>query len=508
MKNLIIFILSLFALDGMSQISKVSQDLVILDGKYTVTYHGLYFDVDTTIITVKVKDLKEISKEYKIQRKNKLGFVDLQKPSNISIEEYVKSLSKEEEVESIIYSTFGEYVDFIPNDTYLNSQWHLPVINAYKAWDITTGNSNVIVGILDSGTEWTHSDLGLGSNTYQNIHLNPGEDIWTNQNNPSTGNGIDDDNNGFIDDWKGWNYAYNSNDSRSTAYHGTFVAGIVSAKTNNDHGIAGIAGGKNNSGAKLLLYCVGVNAPISSILDDAIIDAVDNGAKVIQLSLSVPQSSDIDAAIQYAINNNVVVVCAAGNNIPPLPVSYPASNTNVISVGATDQNNHKAEFSNYGNRLDVVAPGVDIFSATLNNGYTISSGTSFAAPQVSGIIALMLSVNPYLTPLQIRNIIESNAQKVGGYTYQITSGHPNGTWNEQMGYGLVDAYAAVQAACPAIVNFNNQTITSDTTVVSCGDISVQNVTVTNNAKLTLDAANETIINSGFEVQLGSQLEIK
>jgi hypothetical protein len=84
----------------------------------------------------------------------------------------------------------------------LSSQWHLAVINAFDAWDVTTGSPGVIVGILDSGTEWTHSDLGIGSDTYQNIYLNPGEDVWTNPNDPTTGNGIDDDNNGLIDDWK------------------------------------------------------------------------------------------------------------------------------------------------------------------------------------------------------------------------------------------------------------------------------------------------------------------
>ncbi|MDR2805318.1 MAG: S8 family serine peptidase [Dysgonamonadaceae bacterium] len=507
MKNwLILIILTFLALNGFSQIPKSSQNFMRKDGKPQIKYADKYFDVDTTTVTIKVKDIQNIKNEYKVIRKNKLGFVDIQVPDKKSIEEFTNILSQDNFIEEIIISTWGEYI-FIPDDPNLSSQWHLSKINVYDAWDITMGSPDVIVGILDSGTEWTHSDLGIGSDTYQNIYLNPGEDIWTNQNNPATGNGIDDDNNGFIDDWKGWNFANNSNDSRGTYFHGTFVAGIVGAKTNNSNGIAGVAGGNNEEGTKLLSYCVGLNAPVSSVIDDAIIAAVDNGTRIIQFSLTVSQSSDIDAAIQYAVNQNVIIVCASGNSYSS-SVSYPASNPNVIAVGATNQNNQRADFSNYGNQLDLVAPGVDIYSTTLNNTYTTSSGTSFAAPQVSAIAALVLSVNPYLTGQQVRDIIESTAQKVGSYNYQTTSGYPNGTWNNEMGYGLVDAYAAVQTACAMPVNFTDQTVTTDTTVTSCGDIYVQNVTVTNGAKLTLDAAGETTIEKDFEVELGSELKIK
>jgi subtilisin family serine protease len=143
-----------------------------------------------------------------------------------------------------------------------------------------------------------------------------------------------------------------------------------------------------------------------------------------------------------------------------------------------------------------------------NQDYTVwFNGTSAATPHVAGVVALVLSVNPNLTEQQVRNIIESTAQKVGGYSYQTDSNHPSGTWNNEMGYGLVDAYAAVQAACAIPVNFTNQTVTTDTTVTSCGDIYVQNVTVTNGAKLTLDAAGKTVIGSNFEVPIGSRLEI-
>ncbi len=512
MKKLSVLLLLCVSLNGMSQIKKTTHDITRLDGRYKIRYNERYFDVDTTTVTVKLKDLKaSFNMEYKVLRQNRLGFVDIQKPENISLEKFVESLSQNEMVESVIYSSFGEYGDFIPNDTDLNSQWHLPVINAYKAWDITTGSANIIVAILDSGTDWMHPDLGLGSDIYQNIYLNQGEDIWSNPNNPTTGNGIDDDNNGYIDDWKGWNFATNSNDARTTVDHGTFVAGIVGAKTQNSHGVAGVAGGKNGGGVKLLPYCVGVSAPVTSLIDDAIVAAVDNGAKIIQFSLTISYSNDIEAAIQYAINNNVVIICASGNNYSS-SVSYPSSNVNIISVGATDSNNNRASFSNYGNNLDVVAPGVDIYSTTLNNTYKISSGTSFAAPIVSGIAALIWSVNPNLTGQQVRNIIESTCNKnIPNFT--VTQTRPNGTWNNQLGYGLVDAYAAVQAACatmPSTINFNGSatitpiTVTSNTTIVSCGNINVQYVTVTNNAILTLKAVGNINIQD-VNVQNNSKL---
>lgn len=356
--------------------------------------------------------------------------------------------------------------------------------------------------------DWQHSEIGFGADVYQNLSLNSNEDMWSSPNNPSTGNKIDDDNNGLIDDWKGWNYAYNNNDTRTTNWHGTFVSGIIGAKRNNSLGIAGIATNNNaTGGVKILPYCVGVNAPISSVIDDAIIEAVDNGVKVIQLSLSVPFSSAIEQAINYAVQHNVLVVCAAGNNSSST-ISYPASNNKVIAVGAVDNNNKRAGFSNYGNLLDIVAPGVNIYSTINGNNYSTANGTSFAAPQVSAVAAILFGINPNLTEAQVRNIIESTAQKVGGYNYQTTTGRPNGTWNNEMGYGLLDAFNAIFQLLPCpITNISNQTVNNNQTITGCV-INTQNVTVQNNAKLTLDATLQTVITGPFVIQQGARLEVK
>lgn len=436
----------LFILIAISSYSQSDTKLIKKDGKFKVEYKGKEFDANERILTIKPKDQADLPKNLEFIHKNKLGFIDVKIPKGRNIEEYADELLEMGLFEVVEFNAYGEYHSFNSNDTDIASQLYLSTLNMFDAWELSTGCSSIVVGILDSGIDWEHEDIGIGTDSYQNIFLNPG-DAWSDSNDPTTGNGFDDDGNGLIDDWKGWNYSNNTNDSRPVVYHGTFVSGIISAKTNNNKGIAGIVGGNNNTGVRLLSYHLG-NVPDGSILDDAIIDAVDVGVRVIQLSLSISSSSAINSAIQYAVNNDVLVICCSMNDNSS--VAYPASNSNVMAVGAITASNTRASFSNYGTELDVVAPGVDIYSTTLNDNYTTGSGTSFAAPQVSAIAALLFSIDNSLSALEVRNIIESTTQKVGGYSYITTSGHPNGTWNDQMGYGLVNAYAAVMAVCPTI----------------------------------------------------------
>ena len=248
----------------------------------------------------------------------------------------------------------------------------------------------------------------------------------------------------------------------------------------------------------------------------------------------------IDSAVVYGRNNKGCILVAASGNDNLATVNYPASLNNVIAVGAISQCGTRKRKSsdparvscdgetdwgsNYGTALDVVAPGVKIYttdlqgdagnnnaSGTAGDYYASFNGTSSACPHVAGVAALVLSVNPNLTGQQVRNVIESTAQKVGGYSYVTTSGRPNGTWINQMGYGLVNAYAAVQAVCATIpppANFINQIVTTNTNVTHCGDINVANVTVTNNAKLTLQPAGDVIFTGDLDLTSGTELEIK
>ena len=447
MKKIILILLSLLiiTIKGFSQQAESEVKLTKKNGKYKIEYNGKEFDANENILTVKPIGSSYTKNNLNIIRKNKLGFIDVKVPKNKNIEEFAKELKESGLFEIVEFNAFGEYTTFTPDDSLISNQWYLSNIHMYDAWGIVMGGPCIVIGILDSGTDWEHEDIGIGSDSYQNIFLNPGEDAWSDVNDPSTGNGIDDDGNGLIDDWKGWNYANNSNDSRPVFYHGTFVSGIASAKTNNGMGIAGVSGGNDSSGIRLLPYCIGLNSPDGSVVDDAIIDAVDIGVKVINLSISIASSSAINTAIQYAINNNVVIVASSGNDSSS-SVSYPASNSNVIAVGATTTSNTRASFSNYGTELDIVAPGVDIYSTTPNDNYDTESGTSFAAPQVAATAALLFSIDNTLTAQEVRNIVESTAQKVGGYSYTTIAGHPNGTWNNNMGYGLLNSYAAITEA--------------------------------------------------------------
>jgi len=432
---------------------------ILNNGKYEMLNISdlQYYPIIENTITIKFKTSTSPSQIQSIENQNNLirlrkaetGWYDYQIVNNLNLFQKANFFINNSIIEDVEIPKLGKYV-ISPNDNSYSNQWYLNQssginIDIENAWNITTGNTNIIVGILDSGTDWSHLDFGLGFDNFQNVYLNPNEDAWSNPNNPSTGNGIDDDGNGYIDDWKGWDFNNNNNDSRGPFYHGTHVAGIIGAKSNNNEGMAGIAGGWNSEGSKLLLCGVGDFGPDASILDDAILYAAQMGVKVIQLSLTAPQSTAIDDALEMAYNDyGVTIICSSGNAGNSSSVGYPSSNQYVISVGATTETDSKANFSNHGSNLLISAPGTNIYSLRIGNQYGSGDGTSYAAPIVSGVVALMYSVNPCLTNQQIENILKSTADKVGGYNYNWDSSNPGHSL--ELGYGKVNAYAAVQMA--------------------------------------------------------------
>ena len=294
-------------------------------------------------------------------------------------------------------------------------------INACDAWSITTGNSNVKVAVLDQGIEQSHQDFTSSQ---------------------------------FV-----LSYDTETQTTPAVVYdnHGTHVGGIIFAKHNNI-GIAGVAPDVSAINISNDLY---ITSYLSANLAIGISYAVSNNADVINNSWGdqghifydylhdVLLESEIDNAITNGRNGKgCIVVFASGNHAPT--IDYPADySSEILTVGSISSSGERTSFSAYGNLLDVVAPGDYIYSLYPNNSYQYLNGTSMAAPHVSGVAALMLSVNPNLTGQQVRNIIDSTAQRIltDLYTYtDVPSVHPNGEWNNQMGYGLVDAHAAVMEA--------------------------------------------------------------
>lgn len=369
----------------------------------------------------------------------------------------------------------------VVNDPLYSSQWHLKNtstsgidINFENARTESQGSENIIVAVVDEGIQLDHPDLNVHSISYDSES--------------------------------------GTRPSKVYGTHGTNCSGFISAKTNNGIGVASIA---PNCKLMSVSNTLGGTPDSRQKRADAINFACNNGAAVISNSWHSSVSYQvIDDAVSNALRNGrsgkgCVVVFASGNQYKST-VGYPANcNPEVLAVGAIGSSGVRSSFSNYGSALDIVAPGESVITTTTDSGYSSAiSGTSFACPIVAGVAALVLSVNPDLTQKQVADIIESTAKKCGNYSYTTQSGRSNGTWNDQMGYGLVDAYAAVIKAknTGSTIYFNDKTVTTNT-VISGGDISATNVTVKNNAKLSFTNAKSIIITQPFSVELTSSLEL-
>ena len=329
---------------------------------------------------------------------------------------------------------------FTPNDPDFSKQYGLQSMKLEQAWDFTRGSKDVLIAIIDSGTEITHSDLAA------NIWTNPGE---------IPDNGIDDDGNGKIDDVNGWDFVGNvtinqiysgiykedNNPVNNAAFHGTFVAGCASAATHNNNGIASPGFSCSLLPVKCASdqYADGIFRGYS-----AIIYAARTGADIINCSWGGPGSSPAEQdIINQATELGSLVVVASGNDGMNIDDGgqYPAGYDNVLSVGATRTQNRLASFSNTGFSVAVYAPGESIYSTTLNNRYSTQSGTSFSSPYTSGVAGLIKSLHPEYTPKQIWHQLRGSVDNV------ITS-NPN---LRHLYFGQVNAFQAVYK------NFNDQT---------------------------------------------------
>jgi len=309
----------------------------------------------------------------------------------------------------IVFRDFSQQLE--PNDPmYLGGQqWGLGQVHAPRGWYVSTGHA-VTVAVVDGGVDLDHPDL-VGS-----LWVNPGE---------IPGNGIDDDGNGFVDDVHGWDFVDDDGMPDDIYGHGTHVAGIVGATTDNALGMAGMGWEGKVMAVRVLETQDGTVQDVAQGIEYA----VDQGAQVINLSLGACylDMQEMRDAVTYAQDAGVLLVAAAGNTSGSCPF-YPAAYDDVIGVAATDSNDQRASFSTYGSHVYVAAPGVAIQSTTLGGGYGGKSGTSMATPMVSGLAALLWTHCPGSTSSQIAQTIADGAVDLGA-----------AGWDSYYGWGRIDA---------------------------------------------------------------------
>ena len=314
----------------------------------------------------------------------------------------------------------------LPNDPFFPQHWNLARINAPSAWPLTEGDPNVVVAVLDQGVDLTHPDLNLWPVSYSTItHTNNGGPV---------GN------------------------------HGTACAGIIGAKIDNSLGVAGLAG-------KCKVMAIATNFADTEVAE-GLYYAADNGARVVSMSFGVYPSwmiwnfAIIQAALQYCIDKNVVLVAASGNENQNV-CRFPGSDPRTLTVGGSNRADVRKAVNDtsvepfwgacYGPDVDVVAPCLEIPTTDRQGaaGYTPTdydmgfNGTSSATPHVAALAGLIISINPSLSNLEVRKIISQSTDKInaGAYIYAPTGGKPFGTWNNDVGYGRINAERAVLSAC-------------------------------------------------------------
>lgn len=355
------------------------------------------------------QEMKQISEEIKAQPPQKIGYTFIFHSQDKSMKELAKYFQSKWNPKWVephyIYLTNETaqepgYTQMdseeMPNDLlFYDYQWNLPIIETNRGWKVSKGSNDIIVAVVDTGVDIEHPDL--------KDRLMKG---------------------------------YNVIDPKSEPYddvgHGTHVAGIISAKVNNNEGIAGMMwGGKLLPVKALDSSGTGTTYSVAK----GIIWATDQGAKVINLSLgNYADAQFLHEAIRYAFDRDVVLIAATGNDNTERP-GFPAAYPEVLSVSATDYNLEKASFSNYGDYVDVMAPGESIASTYPDNQYAALSGTSMASPHVAALAALIRSVNPDLKNTEVMEIIRKNVIDLG------EAGH-----DKYFGYGQIDVYAALLAA--------------------------------------------------------------
>ena len=438
----------------------ISQDIV---AKLKPEYY--YFLSDTGISNKKLNALlksMDVKKTTKILKKKHL------KPTALDgiFGMYLKTNKyKENVVKSLQQTGYFKYVQSrddkknrplssIPNDPFADpvtgSQYYLEQINAYKAWEVSKGDTNVVICVVDNGVDWNHPEVK------SKIKYNKADPF----------DGKDNDKDGFVDNYMGWDVANNDafpEDSTGAKAHGTSVAAIAAGLTNNNLGIASV--GYNCKFLPIKIFKDG--NPAGNEAYNGVIYAAQHGCKVINLSWgSVDGYDDYEqSVINYAvIDNDAVVVAASFPKEEEFAFTFPADYENVLSVVGLDANSLKGRPQSYHYWLDVSVPSNDIITADLNAGYRTTSGVSLGVPMVSGAAALARSIYPKMNATQIQELLRVTSTNVD------TIG-TNKNYKEKMGKGRLDVFKALtDTITPAvrILNYQMQKMGGDTISLQLG----------------------------------------
>ncbi len=398
-------------------------------------------EVQAVLQTLGAKDLSQKFPRAAPPSPERPGSVDLRLIYQVEVP---AALSLEKARTALLRTGAVEYVEplyireplYQPNDpradSVTGSQYHLKLTQAYRAWDFTKGDTSIVIGLTDTGMRPTHEDL------VNQIKYNRADPV----------NGLDDDNDGYIDNYRGWDMANGNNDvtyNNDNALHGSHVAGALAGQADNGKGVAGMA-------FKCKFLPVQVfpgNATGTFAGYEGIVYAADHGCKIINMSwggVGGYSRFEQDVCTYAAVNKDAVLVAAAGNTNADL-LFYPASYEHVLSVAATDAADAKASFATYSNRVDLTAPGVNIWTTNgyalfvgigpLDGDYWYDTGSSLAAPLVSGAAALVRARFPNFTAEQVAAQLRQSADT------SIYSLPANAAYRGRLGRGRLNVLRAV-----------------------------------------------------------------
>ena len=361
--------------------------------------------------------------------------------ANIYLLKYESSFPAGKLISYLKSKNIFEYVEpksipkivFTPNDPLFSQQNHLDSISAPAAWDLSKASSDQVIAIIDTGVEDDHPDLQT------KIFVNLADPI----------NGQDDDNDGFVDNNLGWNFVQkNGNVEYTDSDHGVHVVGIAAAGTNNGTGVSGVG-----FDARLMILKAGERLDITNGYE-AIVYAADHGADVINCSWGEYYPSYMAKdAVDYAISKGSIIVAAAGNDGDPDPF-YPAAFPEVMAVAALNNDGSKAGISNFGNWIDLGAPGVQIRSTVGGKAYNTNSGTSMSAPMVSGVLSLLKEYRPNLTTDELKAVVINSADD----KYHLPVNLP---WKSWLGTGRLNAEKALNMADSATLELLDYSLSDE-----------------------------------------------